>query len=234
MAKTLAHDAPLIAGRCDPSGRLVFATAQDRNVVRWRVFEAKILRRLTVTFSGPVNFTGGLANAAAAFQLKHLTDGNNVALAAAVSTNGAGQTVVTLTFSGAQTDPESALNGGGPGPGGGLASLADGLYQLTVLSADVADQNGTALAGDGVNPGTDYASASDAYQGHGLRLYRLFGDITGDGKVDQTDLDLFHASFHTWYGDQLYRWYMDANNDGYIFTIDLTQFGQRNNTSLFP
>jgi WD40 repeat protein len=34
VVKTLAHDAPLIAGRFDPSGRFVFASSEDRTVVR--------------------------------------------------------------------------------------------------------------------------------------------------------------------------------------------------------
>jgi hypothetical protein len=37
VAKTLSHDAPLVAGRIDPTGKFVFATAQDRSVVRWRL-----------------------------------------------------------------------------------------------------------------------------------------------------------------------------------------------------
>ena len=45
------------------------------------------------------------------------TDGVNVGLSAAVSTDGQGRTIVTLTFAGSETDPVSALNGG-------VASLA--------------------------------------------------------------------------------------------------------------
>jgi WD40 repeat protein len=37
VVKTLAHDSPLVAGRFDPTGRFVFATGQDRNVIRWRL-----------------------------------------------------------------------------------------------------------------------------------------------------------------------------------------------------
>src|SRR5207302_1536611 len=56
------------------------------------------VRSITVTFSSTVTFTGGNANAAAAFQLQHVQDSTNVAnLQAAVSTV-SGQTVVTLTF----------------------------------------------------------------------------------------------------------------------------------------
>ena len=71
------------------------------------------VRSIAVTFSGPVTFAGGDANAAAAFVLTHVPDSvtvNNIA--AAVSTNGSGQTVVTLTFtttgnSAAAIDPVS-------------------------------------------------------------------------------------------------------------------------------
>ena len=85
------------------------------------------VRSIAVTLSGPVTFAGG---AAAAFQLQHVQDGVNVALAAAVSTDVQGRTVVTLTFSGTETDPVSGLNGG-------IASLADGRYSLTILSSQV-------------------------------------------------------------------------------------------------
>jgi WD40 repeat protein len=37
VVKTLSHDAPLVAGRFDPAGRFVFATSQDRSIVRWRL-----------------------------------------------------------------------------------------------------------------------------------------------------------------------------------------------------
>ena len=91
------------------------------------------VRSIAVTFSGPVNFAGGNAQAAAAFQLTHLTDSNNVDLSAAVSADAQGRTVVTLTFSGAETDAVSAENPQNltPAP---LPSLADGRYQLTILS----------------------------------------------------------------------------------------------------
>ena len=69
-------------------------------------------RSITVTFNGPVSFAGGNASAAAAFQLQHVQTSGNVGLTAAVSTDSQGRTAVTLTFSGSETDPVSALNGG--------------------------------------------------------------------------------------------------------------------------
>ena len=117
------------------------------------------VRSITVTFSGPVSFAGG--NAAAAFQLNHVQTGNNVILSAAVATDGQGRTAVTLGFSGGETDPVSALNGGTP-------SLADGRFTLTVFAADVAGPFTQPLDGnaDGV-PGGDYVSPTDT-RGGGL------------------------------------------------------------------
>ena len=185
------------------------------------------VRRMAVTFSGPVAFEGGNANAAAAFQLNHLTDSNNVALSAAVAANAQGQTVVTLTFSGAETDPLSAENGGS-------ASLADGRYSLTIFSASVSGPGGQALNGGG--PSGNYVSPTDTLGGGAgeLELYRLFGDATGNGVADQLDLAQFRAANNSSIGNPAYVPYLDADNSGAIDQIDLGQFRQRNNSSVFP
>jgi hypothetical protein len=176
---------------------------------------------LTVTFSGPVTFAGGNANAAAAFQLKHLTDGNNVILSAVVSTNGSGQTVVTLTFSGAETDPISSMNGRSP-------SLADGRYSLTVLSADVTGSGGLSL-----NNGSNYVSPTDTYLGNGLHLYRLFGDANGDGVVDATDVGQLKSTYNRNSSDPLYLWYLDADGGGAVDAAAVSQFKLRFNVNVF-
>ena len=81
---------------------------------------------ITVTYSTAVTFVG---NPAAAFELKHLEDGEDVLnMRATVSTNALGNTVVRLTFLAdnnfsAEIDPLSILHGG-------AASLADGQYQF--------------------------------------------------------------------------------------------------------
>jgi hypothetical protein len=185
------------------------------------------VRSITVTFSGAVSFGGG--NAAAAFQLQHLTDGNDVALSPVTSTNGSGQTVVTLTFSGDETDSISGQNGG-------QLSLADGLYALTITGSQVADVNGAALDGDadGV-AGGDFVSPPDT-QGGGageLGLYRLFGDTNGDGVVDQVDLGQFRAANNSSVSDPAYIASLDADNSGTIDQVDLGQLRQRNNSSVF-
>ncbi len=192
---------------------------------------------ITVTFSGAVSFAGG--NAAAAFQLQHVQDTTNVAnLAAAVSTNGSGQTVVTLTFtatgnSANEIDPESVMNGG-------AASLADGRYQMTVSSSAVSDAAlGWALDGEAVGtPGDNYVSPTDT-QGGGpgqVQLYRIFGDTDGSGIVDQLDLATFRGAFNsssTGPTSGSYLAYLDADNSGVIDQLDLAQFRGRFNASVF-
>ena len=38
VAKTLAHTAPLLGCRFDPTGRFVFAGGEDNKVVRWEPY----------------------------------------------------------------------------------------------------------------------------------------------------------------------------------------------------
>ena len=179
---------------------------------------------IAVTFSGPVNFAGGNANAASAFQLARVGSGGNVDLTANVTTNALGQTVVTLTFSGLLTDSVSALNGASP-------SLADGRYTLTVLASAVTG------ASDGValNGGVNYVSPTDT-QGGGagqLHLFRLFGDATGNGIVDQLDLGIFRSTFNSSINSPNYLWYLDADGGGAVDQTSLGQFRQRNNSNVF-
>jgi predicted outer membrane repeat protein len=182
------------------------------------------VRLLRVTFSGPVTFAGG--NVAAAFQLLHVQTGKNVALSATTATDSLGRTVVTLGFSGGDTDPVSGLNGG-------IASLADGRYQLSVAAADVVGPGGIPLAGDGTDVGSNYVSPADTYQGNGLHLYRLFGDVNGDGVVDATDVGQLKSTFNRNNTDPLYLWYLDADNSGAVDASDIGQFKSRFNVNVF-
>jgi hypothetical protein len=192
------------------------------------------VRSISVTFSGPVSFANG--NAAAAFQLQHVQDATNVNnLNAAVSTNGSGQTVVTLTFTttgnaATEVDPVSASNGV-------AASLADGRYSLTVYGSAVTDAVlGWALDGnaDG-SPGGNYVTPADTLGGGAgqLHLYRIFGDTNGDGIVDQQDLGQLRSTLNTSAGNPLYLSILDADNSGVVDQIDLGQFRSRFNGSVF-
>jgi hypothetical protein len=203
-----------------PAPTVASIQVNDGNVQRSQ------MQSITVTFSGPVTFAGGTANAAAAFQLKHLSDNNNVALSTSVLANSQGQTVVTLKFSGGETDPVTALNGGTP-------SLADGRYQLTIFSAGVTGTNGLAFNGGGQNG--NYVSPSDTLGGGPgeLSLFRLFGDANGDGVVDPRDLGIFRTSYNAANGNPYYLAYLDDDNSGAIGPQDLGVFRSRYNANVF-
>jgi hypothetical protein len=187
------------------------------------------VRSITVTFSGPVSFAGGNANAASAFQLNHVQTGNNVGLASSVSTDGQGRTVVALTFSGTETDPVSMQHNG-------AASLSDGRYTLTILSASVTGADGQTLDGDANgSAGGNYVSPADTLGGGPgqLGLYRLFGDATGNGVVDQLDLGQFRNTFNASSSNPAYLAYLDADNSGAIDQTDLGQFRVRFNANVY-
>ena len=68
--------------------------------------------------------------------------------------------------------------------------MADGRYQLTILGASITGANGRALDGDANgSAGGDYVIQADTVGGGlgQLHYYRLFGDVNGDGVVDQID-----------------------------------------------
>jgi hypothetical protein len=185
--------------------------------------QRSMLTSLTVTFTGPMSFAGGNANAAAAFVLTQL-GGGTAGLNAAVSTNALSQTVVTLTF-----QPGSLVESNVP-------SLVDGKYQLTILGGSITG-SANGLAFDGDHDGTaggDYVSPADTAgsgPGHHLGLYRLYGDVTGDGTVDLADLSQFRSSFNTFAGSANYIAALDADGNHTIDLTDLAAF--RNNFNRF-
>jgi hypothetical protein len=160
--------------------------------------------------------------------LTHVTDGIGVGLTATVATDAQGRTVIVLTFAGSETDPISALHGG-------VASLADGRYSLSIQASRVSS-NGQALDGDhNGTAGGDYVSPTDTLGegADGLHLFRLFGDVDGDGIVDQTDLSLFRSAVNSAIGNPFYLSYFDADNSGAIDLADLGQFRSRLNVNVY-
>jgi RHS repeat-associated protein len=119
-----------------------------------------------------------------------------------------GRTVAVLTFTGA---------------GVTAGSLNDGRYVLTVNSARARDRLGNALDGDGNGTaGGDTVTA----------LHRLYGDATGDARVDNADFFLLRQTFGRGAADPLYLAYLDANGDGLVDNVDFFQFRIRFGTGL--
>jgi hypothetical protein len=68
---------------------------------------------------------------------------------------------------------------------GGISSLPDGYYVLSILSGRILNGSGIELDGDNDGqPGGDFHFA----------FHRLLGDATGDGHVDQSDMDLVNEA----------------------------------------
>ena len=59
--------------------------------------------------------------------------------------------------------------------------------------------------------------------GDGQGLFRMFGDVTGDRRVDIADFGIFSTSYGLHTGQTGFLAYLDFNNDG---TIDIVDFGQ--------
>jgi hypothetical protein len=186
------------------------------------------VRSLTITFSGPVSFANN--NPTAAFTLSRI-DGGAVGLVAGTPTlDDSGRTVVTLTFAGAaEIDPDTVKNGGTPG-------LADGKFALRIVDGSVIGPDGLALDGDnnGVSGGA-YVSPSDTSNGGPgqLRLFRLFGDATGDGMVDAFDLQVLRTTINSAAPSADFLPFFDANNDANVDALDLNALRSRINTNLF-
>jgi hypothetical protein len=162
---------------------------------------------VTVTFSTAVTFADP-SNVAAAFGLSRVGGGAVGGFTASASLlNGA--TVVTLSgFTGAETE---------------FGSLADGRYSLTVRAGQVT-AGGQQLDGDGNGTGgDDYTLAGSVGNG----LFRLYGDVSGDGTVNAFDFGQFRPAFGSSSGQAAYRDYLDIDADGSINAFDFGRFRNR-------
>ncbi|MFL5328369.1 MAG: Ig-like domain-containing protein [Gemmataceae bacterium] len=132
------------------------------------------VRRIIVTFSEAVNFTGSVASA---FTLTRNAASTSAGTAGAVGTltanpaNGPASSV-TITFSGAQVDS--------------TGSLVDGLYDFSIDASKVSGAGGQ-LNGSGGGANTNYTVTGTTAN----KWFRYYGDQNADGTVDQTDYLVF-------------------------------------------
>jgi RHS repeat-associated protein len=185
-----------------PAGAQATTTVNARPpLVQMVAVNGGAAQRSTV-MSIAVTFNQVVAVATGAFILSPDAGGPAISLNQTVTVVN-GQTVATLTFAGA------GIVGG---------SLSDGRYTLTVVSASVRDTLGTALDGNG-----DGQAGGDNVS----HLFRLFGDVNGDGTVNVLDLTAFRNAFGTVSTDAGYVSFLDFNGDGAINVSDLSQFRNR-------
>lgn len=154
---------------------------------------------LTVRFSGIVTFSGPPADA---FTLMR-NGGKAVNFIATVSVE-FGATVVKLSnFTGAEAQ---------------FGSLRDGRYTMNALASQISS-GGQALDGD-----ANGTPGGNLVFGDAQGLYRFFGDINGDRRVDIADYGLFSLSY---LNAANYVAAFDFNGDGRIDILDYGQLGLR-------
>ena len=198
--------------------------------------QRSLVTSMTVSFDGLV---GGVTTAGA-FQLARYfsptgdPNGNVGLTVTDVTPSGSLHTVVLLTFSGSLTETSLAT----------LKSLQDGLYKLTVFGGLLTDQaSGMAVDAD-VNgtAGGNYVSADDTIDPNtfvtsGPKLYRYYGDVTGDYNVAAQDFNQFKVTFGSDINDPdqspPYNPFFDFNGDGFIAAFDFNQFKTRFGNNVF-
>ncbi len=109
-----------------------------------------------------------------------------------------GRTVVTITF------PGQDIRGG---------SLADGKYQLRIRSNRVLAEDGQSLDGNA------NGLAGDDFK---YSFHRLFGDMNGDGRLNQLDQQILHDALLQ-PDNQQYSG-LDYNGNGIIDSSDVAKF----------
>jgi hypothetical protein len=182
--------------------------------------QRSMIDSLTITFSEAVTFTGAIANA---FSLNRNSapppgpgaEQGGVTGLVNLSAVQAGN-VVTLTFNNAGPNP---INGVGlPNVVGNspTMSLPDGRYTLTI--------DHTQVVGLGGNMASDYVLASAPAPAAPTNIFRLFGDVNGDGTVSALDFDGAAAliGFRQVFGGVDHRF--DYDGDGSVAASDFTQF----------
>ena len=137
----------------------------------------------------------------------------NTAKAMIARTDGSTSNVPALNFS--TTDGGMTYTVTFSGGGVSSGSVADGVYQLTVAAGAVTNLAGSPLAAN-----------------IGLNFLRLFGDITGDGNVNNSDLIQMRSAFSTSTGNAGFQSALDYNADGHVNNSDLIQFRSRFGESL--
>jgi hypothetical protein len=126
-----------------------------------------------------------------------------------------GHTPLSINFN--TNSPDGGMTWNITFPTYAAASLPDGIYDLVINSSNV-----TSLA-----TGQAMSGANQTFTFH-----RLFGDIDGNGSVDQADYATFLNSYGQSKSSPLYNGFFDYDGNGIINGTDYLQFKLRYGTSL--
>lgn len=200
---SFSHDAAIVVS----AGAAPRVTGVTVNAGQANLNQRSKVTTLTVTFSTQVTFAQP-GNVAAAFGISRIGGGQIGGFTATPSVVG-GVTVVTLSgFSGAESE---------------FSSLADGRFSVLVRANQVT-ANGQQLDGDGNGTGGDDYTLNGTIAN---KLFRLFGDVDGDGFTNAFDFGQFRPAFGTSVGNAGYVDYLDIDGSGVINAFDFGQFRPR-------
>lgn len=198
-------------------------TVNGGSVQRSNVFS------INVTFSEAVSFTGSVVSAFTLTRKNAVGEqpGVNglVNISAAPVTGPVSSVLLTFLTSGPNL--VFAVNNLGGGSFTGF-SLPDGTYDLSIDAAKVSGFGG-ALDGDGNGSGGDsfFRLGSTNPIADPSGLFRLYGDVTGDGNVGNSDFLMLRSMFASGLSPAF-----DYNNDGDVSNSDFNQFRARFSSSL--
>ena len=166
--------------------------------------QRSMVKSLVVTFSEIVTRNDS------AFTVVNRTTSQSVVASVLSWDNTTGRSVVTLGFSGGQTQS---------------GSLADGNYQLTIDADNIHDSDtGTSLDGDGHGSfGGNRVFGALAAD----KFFRLYGDSDGDRDVDASDYGWFRTTMNKTSASSGFLWYFDCDGDNDVDASDFGQFRTR-------
>jgi autotransporter-associated beta strand protein len=188
--------------------------------------QKSIIRYIQVTYSSSVFLAPNFQSATGNFGLNLIeVDGPNFQEANTNPANGRliHATIVSSVYN--RANGNETVIYGFTGPGTEFGSLEDGNYQLQFNESAI---QGGGPGGPGLSP------AGDPFAVQAAQFYRLFGDVTGDRMVDNTDLAQFQAAFESRIFVTSYRSYFDYDGNGVIDSADYSEFQRRMNTQLSP
>ncbi len=200
-----------------PTTATISATVRDSGGTANGGVDVSSVKNFTITMLPPIAATTQIADGTAQrSEIKEVTvtfnqdvtlDADAITLVGR-SGAGAGMTVLTANPSGDFRTFKLTFSGS-PIVGG---SLADGIYDLTVVATKVHAKPNTAIV---------MAANLTA------KFHRLFSDIDGDGDSDNADLFQFRSTYNKFSPDPAYNANCDYDADGDVDNADIFQIRSR-------